>query len=1050
MKRLYHLLFCTITISLLCINHSTIDAQDHGFIHPGGLHTQADFDRIKRQLASGNAIVQEAYSKLQGAAYAQPTVTTNPVETIVRGGGSGENYMNAARGATMAYQNALRWKIEDNVACADAAVRILMSWAHVTKHIGGDSNYALAAGLYGYAFAQAGELMRDYDGWNSEDFETFRQWMLTVWYPSSLGFLRGRNGSWENVGRWWQAPGHYWSNWGLCNALCVASIGVLCDDVFIYNQGLSFFKYDQVGNFNNPPTLYEVTGHDEAYNGTMCLHNDGLTDFVGNLVVTDVESELETAAYGRLGQLNESGRDAGHSAMSLGLAVDMAKLGWNQGDDLFAYMDHRLASGIEYLAAQTQSIEGLPWTNYMYGSNGLYYTDGRAWLMTEPVLGSQIRPYWGTVIGIYEGVKGVKMPYSELAYAQMGIDEGAQGSTSGGYDHMGYSVLMNTRDVQLCHNDEVPTELSPKMEYSGSLTSDLIPSIEKERERGLVTGKTIYHNELGGLVNTYIIKTNTCVPTGKTITLMPQLPDGEEDTGIWVWNTGATTRNITIQTNKSYIYRVTYTNSHGIDSQLSFPIAVAGDGTADTLSPYITYNGMTYPTDTLTIVRGSSVTLHASPSCGWGTFRWANGNTNEDLTTSSLTSDSDFSVRFTNQSGMTTDQKFHIKVIDDVDDISIEGIRYLYNPYSGKFLFGSNDWGTQASLGETGVDFTISVSGNGYTLDSKLNNGGSNQYLGPDLYLDNIATTWSIAFSGTFEGKRTYTVTTDGSNYLAAPTSGNVVVGISHSTDRRAQWVLYSHEELLAKMSDATPSTPMNVTFLLPGYNFSRNDTRNSNWQGDPAIGGDNKNLNAEKFNTTFDVYQELTDIPNGTYEVSVQAFYRYGGHGADIAVSARTSGTEVIHASFYANGSQTPVLSIFDCAGQCGEIGISSSYGYVPNSQSDASAYMSADLYWSQPLRVNVSDGTLRLGITKSTTVTYDWTLFDNFRLVYLGSFLIYDINHDGLITIGDVSALINIILGKDSVEPYIYDHTAADINKDGSITVSDISALIKILLNK
>lgn len=565
---------------------SVVSAQsgvDRGFIHPGGLHTQADFDRVKAQLANGNTKVKRAFQKLKTAAYAQPSVQTYPVETIVRGGGKGENYMNAARGAAMAYQNALRWKIEDNQACAKAAVRILMAWANTTKAIGGDSNYALAAGLYGYAFAQAAELMRDYEGWSNDDFETFRQWMLNVWYPSSLGFLRGRNGTWENSGKWWQAPGHYWSNWGLCNAICVAIIGVLCDDVFIYNQGMSFFKYDQVGNFTNPPTLHEVTGHGDA-DGSKCIHNDGLTEFLGNLVVTDVESELETGAYGRLGQLNESGRDAGHSAMSLGLAVDMAKIGWNQGDDLFAYMDHRLASGIEYLAAQALSVEGLPWTNYLYGTNGYYYSDGRTWLMTGPVLGAQMRPYWGTVIGIYEGVKGVKMPFSEKAYEAMGIDEGAQGATSGGYDHMGYSVLMNTRDEQLCPADKVPTELSPKMTYSGSLSTSLIPSLVKERKRGMVDGKTLLHNELGGLVNTYTTNNYTCPPAGKTLLLMPQLPDGEEDSGMWLWNTGETTRNITVTTDRSFIYRVTYTNKQGIKSQLCFPIAVKSDNNTSAVS----------------------------------------------------------------------------------------------------------------------------------------------------------------------------------------------------------------------------------------------------------------------------------------------------------------------------------------------------------------------------------------------------------------------------------------------------------------------------------
>ena len=205
--------------------------------------------------------------------------------------------------------------------------------------------------------------------------------------------------------------------------------------------------------------------------------------------MTTTDSELETGAYGKLGQMNESGRDTGHSAMALGLAIDMAKVGWNQGDDLFAYMDHRLAAGIEYVAAQTQSVENLPWTNFHYGSSGYYYTDSRAWTMTEPAMGAQMRPYWGTVIGIYEGVKGVKMPFSETVCTNMGIDGGGQGGTSGGYDHLGYSVLMNTRDEQLCPADKVPTELTPKMEYSGTLNSDLIPSLAQEKTRGLVDGK---------------------------------------------------------------------------------------------------------------------------------------------------------------------------------------------------------------------------------------------------------------------------------------------------------------------------------------------------------------------------------------------------------------------------------------------------------------------------------------------------------------------------------------------------------------------------------
>ena len=548
---------------------------DRGFIHPGGLHTQADFDRVKAQIAAKNQTVMKAWNKLKSAEYAQSNVQTYPVETIVRGG-SGENYINAARGATMAYQNALRWKIGGTVAYAKAAVRILMAWCNTTTAISGSSDQCLAVGLYGYQFAQAAELMRDYEGWSPEDFEQFRQWMLTLWYPKAIAFLRTRNGTWENSGKWWQAPGHYWSNWGLCNALCVMSIGILCDNVQIYNEAISFIKYDQVGNYTEPPTLYDAT--DSEGTAVKAIHNDGLTEFWGNLIVTMSESELETGAYGELGQMNESGRDTGHSAMALGLAVDIAKVAYNQGDDLFAYMNHRLAAGIEYVAAQTQSVEGLPWTNYHYGSNGYYYSDSRAWLMTGPALGAQMRPYWGTVIGLYEGVKGVVMPYAEKAYEQMGIDEGGKGSTSGGYDHLGYSVLMNTYEPQRCPADQVPTELMPKMEYSTTLTSSFIPSLAQEKKRGLVSGKVSYHNELGALVNTYSTTKSTLLPQGKTLRLIPILPEGEEDTGQWQWNTGETTREITVNTDWSYIYRVTYTNARGVQSNLAFFIATTDKG----------------------------------------------------------------------------------------------------------------------------------------------------------------------------------------------------------------------------------------------------------------------------------------------------------------------------------------------------------------------------------------------------------------------------------------------------------------------------------------
>ena len=59
-------------------------------------------------------------------------------------------------------------------------------------------------------------------------------------------------------------------------------------------------------------------------------------------------------------------------------------------------------------------------------------------------------------------------------------------------------------------------------------------------------------------------------------------------------------------------------------------------------------------------------------------------------------------------------------------------------------------------------------------------------------------------------------------------------------------------------------------------------------------------------------------------------------------------------------------------------------------------------------------------------------------------------DVNADNQISIADVTALVNIILGKDNTEPYQYDHDAADVNTDGSISIADVTALVNIILGK
>ena len=65
-----------------------------------------------------------------------------------------------------------------------------------------------------------------------------------------------------------------------------------------------------------------------------------------------------------------------------------------------------------------------------------------------------------------------------------------------------------------------------------------------------------------------------------------------------------------------------------------------------------------------------------------------------------------------------------------------------------------------------------------------------------------------------------------------------------------------------------------------------------------------------------------------------------------------------------------------------------------------------------------------------------------------YFSGHLIYrvgDVNMDGSITIADVTALVNIILGKTTD-----DSGLADVNGDGNVTIADVKALTSIILGK
>ena len=313
-----------------------------------------------------------------------------------------------------------------------------------------------------------------------------------------------------------------------------------------------------------------------------------------------------------------------------------------------------------------------------------------------------------------------------------------------------------------------------------------------------------------------------------------------------------------------------------------------------------------------------------------------------------------------------------------------DGTYYIKNVATGKYLAGGSSWGTHAIVDAHGIDLGLAVLEDGkYTIDTQLSNGGEKHYLN-GVYCDGAAFGWTFTMTKTDAGEDAVIIS-DGTNNLTTA-EGTDEVALAENVDDYSKWICVSVEERMAELLTATADNGKDASWLLPGRNFGRNDLRNSNWNGTLSIGGDNTNMCAERFNTTFDVYQTI-NVPNGKYTVEVQGFYRNGGY-VD-AAGKHVGGSEQLLAAAYANTVETPLQSIFAEAGNCEAEGTATTDGIegaFPNNMKAASAFFTAGLYNNVIENVVVVDGTLTVGVRKSETTANDWSIFDNFRITYYG----------------------------------------------------------------
>ncbi|HEX9046992.1 MAG TPA: alginate lyase family protein, partial [Verrucomicrobiae bacterium] len=385
-----------LAVATLCFIASITTAR--AFIHPGGLHTDADFQRMSNKVAQASHPWVDSFNQLTPIWLANLGMPWHPVTQIVRGP-TGSNYARSQEDALAIYYHALRWRITGDTRYADEAIQGMDLWSSTMIYSPtGDSNYALACGICGYEFAIAGEALRGYTNWSQTSISNYCNFLrLFSGNPGAFGtceyFLATHQGTCDS---------HYWCNWDACNIAALMSISVFCDDTNMFNYAVNYAK---TGN-----------GNGNLASAAWFIHPNGLA------------------------QWEESGRDQAHTMDGiawLGVALQVA---WNQGVDLFGFDNNRYLRGLEY-SAKYNVWQDVPYQSFWCceGNNfawGTWYLNG----------GSRgfLPPEWDLFYNHYVNIQGLSAPWTAQAAATIRPDGFYNNANSP--DFLGFTTLTCLQD----------------------------------------------------------------------------------------------------------------------------------------------------------------------------------------------------------------------------------------------------------------------------------------------------------------------------------------------------------------------------------------------------------------------------------------------------------------------------------------------------------------------------------------------------------------------------------------------------------------------------
>ncbi len=327
------------------------------FAHPGLLHTQRDFDRIRVAIANQQEPIYSGFKLL----VASPRASSNynlrgPFPEWGRAPNirTGETVSDAEA----AYHNALMWAITGKQAHADKSIQIINAWMRSLKKVSGIDG-VLASGLQGFKFANAAEILRHSDsGWSDSDAKRCEQWLMEVWHPTIEHYAYFANANWESA--------------ALQTKIAIA---VYCNDRKLFEETVRY-AVNGAGNGSIPHTIVYPSG-----------------------------------------QCQETTRAQHYAQLGLGLLVNAAEVAWNQGVDLYGWDNNRILQGFEYTAKYGLG-EDVPYQHYL-DRTGKYGFGGRnnQYDQISTISRGNFYPIFERPLNHYVKRRGLSVPYTTRVVA---------------------------------------------------------------------------------------------------------------------------------------------------------------------------------------------------------------------------------------------------------------------------------------------------------------------------------------------------------------------------------------------------------------------------------------------------------------------------------------------------------------------------------------------------------------------------------------------------------------------------------------------------------